>query len=423
MTFSQIFAVLMMVAAIFVFINERFLHFPFTIGLTVLSLGFSVFLILCELVGIPFGHTIFLKYLTLIDFKTFLLEYALGFLLFAGSIHLSSRDLKPDRGLILVLASLGVVFSTLIYGVLLYLVLEGIFHIGFGWIDVFLFGAILAPTDPIAVLSILREMKLPKRLEVLISGESLFNDGVSYTLFLILLGVKLHPEVVRAGEVVRILGEEILGGVLLGLVVGILIVFLLARIREDITAIFVTTASVFFTISAATTLQVNGPLAVVIVGITIATRVHDIDIVCNPHSLLNIFWEMGDQILNGFLFMMIGFQVVFLTFFEQLWLESFFVIGIGILGRYLAVYLPVLIYRKRMQLSCNRWNLMRLLTWGGLKGGLTIALALQLPECVLSNRIQALSYMVVIFSIVIQGSTIRKVISIEDFELALKRNR
>ncbi len=423
MTFSQVFAVLMMVAAIFVFINERFLHFPFTIGLTVLSLGFSVFLILCELVGIPFGHTIFLKYLTLIDFKTFLLEYALGFLLFAGSIHLSSRDLKPDRGLILVLASLGVVFSTLIYGVLLYLVLEGIFHIGFGWIDVFLFGAILAPTDPIAVLSILREMKLPKRLEVLISGESLFNDGVSYTLFLILLGVKLHPEVVRAGEVVRILGEEILGGVLLGLVVGILIVFLLARIREDITAIFVTTASVFFTISAATTLQVNGPLAVVIVGITIATRVHDIDIVCNPHSLLNIFWEMGDQILNGFLFMMIGFQVVFLTFFEQLWLESFFVIGIGILGRFLAVYLPVMIYRKRMQLSCNRWNLMRLLTWGGLKGGLTIALALQLPECVLSNRIQALSYMVVIFSIVIQGSTIRKVISIEDFELALKRNR
>lgn len=423
MTFSQVFAVLMMVAAIFVFINERFLHFPFTIGLTVLSLGFSIFLILCELVGIPFGHTIFLKLLTLIDFKTFLLEYALGFLLFAGAIHLSSRDLKPDRGLIVALASLGVVFSTLIYGLLLYLVLEGIFHIGLAWIDAFLFGAILAPTDPIAVISILRDMKLPKRLEVLVSGESLFNDGVSYTIFLILLSMKLHPDVVKAGEVVRIMGEEILGGVLLGLVVGLFIVFLLARIREDITAIFVTVASVFFTISAATTLQVNGPLAVVIVGITIATRVHDIDIVCNSKSLLNIFWEMGDQIINGFLFMMIGFQVVFLTFFEQLWLESFFVIGIGILGRYLAVYLPVLIYRKRMQLSCNRWNLMRLLTWGGLKGGLTIALALQLPESALSSRIQALSYMVVIFSIVIQGSTIRKAVSIEDFELALKRNR
>ena len=423
MTFSQVFAVLMMVAAIFVFINERFLHFPFTIGLTVLSLGFSIILILCELVGIPFGHTIFLKLLTLIDFKTFLLEYALGFLLFAGAIHLSSRDLKPDRGLIVALASLGVIFSTLIYGVLLYLVLEGIFHIGLGWIDAFLFGAILAPTDPIAVISILRDMKLPKRLEVLVSGESLFNDGVSYTLFLILLSMKLHPDVVKAGDVLRIIGEEIFGGVLLGLVVGLLIVFLLARIREDITAIFVTVASVFFTISAATTLQVNGPLAVVIVGITIATRVHDIEIVCDPKSLLNIFWEMGDQILNGFLFMMIGFQVVFLTFFEQLWLESFFVIGIGILGRYLAVYLPVLIYRKRMQLSCNRWNLMRLLTWGGLKGGLTIALALQLPESALSNRIQALSYMVVIFSIVIQGSTIRKAVSIEDFELALKRNR
>ncbi len=423
MTFSQVFAVLMMVAAIFVFINERFLHFPFTIGLTVLSLGFSIILILCELVGIPFGHTIFLKLLTLIDFKTFLLEYALGFLLFAGAIHLSSRDLKPDRGLIVALASLGVIFSTLIYGVLLYLVLEGIFHIGLGWIDAFLFGAILAPTDPIAVISILRDMKLPKRLEVLVSGESLFNDGVSYTLFLILLSMKLHPDVVKTGDVLRIIGEEIFGGVLLGLVVGLLIVFLLARIREDITAIFVTVASVFFTISAATTLQVNGPLAVVIVGITIATRVHDIEIVCDPKSLLNIFWEMGDQILNGFLFMMIGFQVVFLTFFEQLWLESFFVIGIGILGRYLAVYLPVLIYRKRMQLSCNRWNLMRLLTWGGLKGGLTIALALQLPESALSNRIQALSYMVVIFSIVIQGSTIRKAVSIEDFELALKRNR
>lgn len=423
MTFQQVFAILMMVAAIFAFINERFIHLPFTIGLTVLSLGFSVLLIVCELIGIPFGHTIFLNYLTLIDFKSFLLDYALGFLLFAGAIHLSSRDLKPDRGLILVLASLGVLFSTLIYGLLFYLVLNGLFQIGLAWIDAFLFGAILAPTDPIAVISTLREMKLPKRLEVLIFGESLFNDGVSYTLFLILLSVKLHPEVVGAGDMMRVFGEEILGGVLLGLVVGVLLVYLLARIRQDITAIFVTLAAVFFTSSAAATLQVNGPLAVVVVGMTIAIRVHNIELVCNPKSLLNMFWEMGDQILNGFLFMMIGFQVVFLTFFEHLWLESLFAIGIGILGRYLAVTLPVLIYRQRMQLSCNRWNLMRLLTWGGLKGGLTIALALQLPESALSNRIQALTYMIVIFSIVIQGSTIRKVISIEDLEWALKRNR
>lgn len=423
MTFSQVFAVLMMVAAIFVFINEKYLRFPFAIGLTVLSLFFSIILIVCELLGIPFGHTIFLNLITMIDFKTFLLEYALGFLLFAGAIHLSSRDLKPDRALIVVLSSIGVVLSTLIYGLLIYALMEGIFGLGFQWIDAFLFGAILAPTDPIAVLSILREMKLPKRLEVLISGESMFNDGFSYTIFLVLLGMKMHPETVGLIEISRILGEEILGGVLLGLTVGFFVVLLLERVREDMTAIFITAASVFFTISSATTLEVNGPLAVVMMGITIATRSHDMDLVCDSHSLLNIFWEMTDQILNGFLFMLIGFQVVFLTFFSHLWVESVVIIAIGIMGRYLAVYLPVHIYRRSMQLSCNRWNLMRLLTWGGLKGGLTIALALQLPDSLLSSQIQALSYMVVIFSIVIQGLTIRRFVSIEDFELALKRNR
>lgn len=423
MTFTQVFSVLMMVAAIFVFLNERFLHFPFTIGLTVLSLVFSFVLILCELLGIPFGHTMFLQLLTMIDFQTFLLEYALGFLLFAGAIHMSNRDLKSDRGLILILSSLGVALSTLIYGGLIYGVFEGLFHFGLEWIDAFLFGAILAPTDPIAVLSILREMKLPRRLEVLISGESMFNDGFSYTIFLVLLGFKLHPETVGVMEITRVLGEEILGGILLGLVVGLFVVYLLVRVKEDITAIFITAASVFFTVSSATTLDVNGPLAVVIMGITIATRAHDIRIVCESRSLLNVFWEMTDQILNGFLFMLIGFQVVFLTFFSQLWLESIIVIGIGILGRFLAVYLPVLVYRRSTQLSCSRWNLMRLLTWGGLKGGLTIALALQLPEAPLSARIQALSYMVVIFSIVIQGLTIKRMVSVDDFEKALKRNR
>jgi len=423
MTFSQVFSVLMMVAAIFVFINEKYLRFPFTIGLTVLSLAFSALLILCELLGIPFGHTIFLQLITLIDFKTFLLEYALGFLLFAGAIHMSNRDLKPDRGLILILSSLGVLLSTIIYGGLIYFILEGMFHFGLQWIDAFLFGAILAPTDPIAVLSVLRAMKLPKRLEVLLAGESMFNDGFSYTIFLVLLGIKIHPEMTGILEISRILSEEILGGILLGLVVGLIVVFLLARVKEDITAIFITAASVFFAVSSATTLDVNGPLAVVIMGITIASRAHDLHIVCDSKSLLNIFWEMTDQILNGFLFMLIGFQVVFLTFFSQLWLESMIIIAIGILGRYLAVYLPVQIYRKSTQLSCSRWNLMRLLTWGGLKGGLTIALALQLPDTSLSHQIQALSYMVVIFSIVIQGLTIRRVVSVEDFELALKRNR
>lgn len=423
MTFSQVFSVLMMVAAIFVFINEKYLHFPFTIGLTVLSLLFSVVLILCELLGIPFGHTIFLQLLTMIDFKVFFLQYALGFLLFAGAVHMSSRDLKPDRGLILFLSSLGVAISTVIYGGLIYFFLEGMFHLGFQWIDAMIFGAILAPTDPIAILSILREMKLPKRLEVLISGESLFNDGFSYTIFLVLLGIKLHPETVGLIEIGRILAEEILGGVLLGLGVGLFVVFLLERVREDITAIFITAASVVFTVSSASTLEANGPLAVVMMGITIATRAHDLKIVCDGESLLNIFWEMTDQILNGFLFMLIGFQVVFFTFFSQLWAESMVVIAIGIFGRFLAVYLPVHIYRRSTQLSCNRWNLMRLLTWGGLKGGLTIALALQLPDVPLSDQIQALSYMVVIFSIAIQGLTIRRVVSMEDFQLALKRNR
>lgn len=423
MTFSQVFSVLMMVAAIFVFINEKYLHFPFTIGLTVLSLLFSVVLILCELLGIPFGHTIFLQLLTMIDFKVFFLQYALGFLLFAGAVHMSSRDLKPDRGLILFLSSLGVAISTVIYGGLIYFFLEGMFHLGFQWIDAMIFGAILAPTDPIAILSILREMKLPKRLEVLISGESLFNDGFSYTIFLVLLGIKLHPETVGLIEIGRILAEEILGGVLLGLGVGLFVVFLLERVREDITAIFITAASVVFTVSSASTLEANGPLAVVMMGITIATRAHDLKIVCDGESLLNIFWEMTDQILNGFLFMLIGFQVVFFTFFSQLWAESMVVIAIGIFGRFLAVYLPVHIYRRSRQLACNRWNLMRLLTWGGLKGGLTIALALQLPEVPLSDQIQALSYMVVIFSIAIQGLTIRRVVSMEDFQLALKRNR
>ncbi len=423
MTFSQVFSVLMMVAAIFVFINEKYLRFPFTIGLTVLSLLFSVVLILCELLGIPFGHTMFLQLLTMIDFKVFFLQYALGFLLFAGAVHMSSRDLKPDRGLILFLSSLGVALSTVIYGSLIYFFLEGIFHLGFQWIDAMIFGAILAPTDPIAILSILREMKLPKRLEVLISGESLFNDGFSYTIFLVLLGIKLHPETVGLVEIGRILGEEILGGVLLGLGVGLLVVFLLERVSEDITAIFITAASVVFTVSSAATLEANGPLAVVIMGITVATRAHDLKLVCDGESLLNIFWEMTDQILNGFLFMLIGFQVVFFTFFSQLWVESMVVIAIGIFGRFLAVYLPVHIYRRSRQLACNRWNLMRLLTWGGLKGGLTIALALQLPDVPLSDQIQALSYMVVIFSIAIQGLTIRRVVSMDDFQMALKRNR
>ena len=406
MDLFAILSLLTTLAALFAYINTRYLKLPFTIGLMILALIFTVIVLF---VG-HFYPPLLADASDLVnelDFKTLLLDVMLSFLLFAGALHTKLDALKANRGLILSLATFGVVISAGLIGIMLYALLI-LVNYPIDLIYCLLFGSLLAPTDPIAVLSILKEAGAPKKLETKIVGESLFNDGVGVVVFLVLLSLARQGldnfDMAHVGFVFL---EEVGGGLALGLAGGYLAFRLMRSIDHYETEVIISLALVMGLYSLASALHFSGPLAVVIAGLFIGNRSPDTAWSEETQTYIDKFWELLDVFLNAILFVLIGLELLIVELNAFYLLLGLAVIPIALLARYLAVVGPVEYYKKRLEFVSKT---ALLLTWGGIRGGISIALALSIDADMHRELFLSLAYIVVVFSIIVQGLTLSKVL-------------
>jgi CPA1 family monovalent cation:H+ antiporter len=394
---------LLVLAAFFGYINVRFLKLPTTIGLMVVSIGFSV---LVFTLGTVFPDLI--RYeeqlVASIDFKGLLLDGMLSFLLFAGALHVDFGALRRQRGPILLFATFGLVASTFLVGGATYFLLRAM-GMGIDFIYCLLFGALISPTDPIAVLGILKEVGAPKKLETKIVGESLFNDGVAVVVFLTVFQIAQSGlGEVEASRIGVLFLEEIGGGLALGLALGLLAYYLMSTIDNYQVEIMITLAIVAGGYLLATHLHFSGPLAMVVAGLMVGhDRFRTSTMSEVTEEYVDKFWEMIDLLLNAILFVLIGLEIVVLPFSQAFVLAGLAAIPIVLLSRFLALAPPVSWFRKRLEFVRST-NL--LMTWCGLRGGISIALALSLSPAMPRDLILSMTYTVVIFSIVVQGLTV-----------------
>jgi CPA1 family monovalent cation:H+ antiporter len=399
MDFFAIISILTTMAALFAYLNTRFLKLPFTIGLMILAMVFTSLII-----GI--GHFVpsllsdSKAIIASLDFKSLLLDVMLSFLLFAGALHTKLDSLSRNRGPILLMATLGVLLSACLIGLMVYGLLWSV-NYPVDLIYCFLFGSLLAPTDPIAVLSILKEAKAPKKLEVKIVGESLFNDGIGVVVFLVLLALaKEGIENVSFGFVAHLFLAEVGGGLLLGFVGGYLAFRLMRSIDHYETEVMITLAVVMGLYSLALALHFSGPLAVVIAGLFIGNKSPKAAWSKTSQAYIDKFWELLDVFLNAILFVLIGLELLIVEINSFYLLLGLAVIPIALLARYLSVLGPVELYKKRLDFVPKTAIL---LTWGGIRGGISIALALSVESEMHRELFLSLAYVVVVFSIIVQG--------------------
>lgn len=397
-------AILVCSSAVFSYLNHRYLRFPLTIGLMAIALVVSLVLLLLGKAGLAFEQEAE-RFVQSIDFDQTLLRGMLSFLLFAGALHVNLDELLEDKWFIGTLATAGVLVSTMIVGFLVFVV-TGWLGLGLPLLACFLFGALISPTDPIAVLSILRTLGVPKALEVQISGESLFNDGVGVAVFLALLGAA-GAGTVTPGSFALLLLQEAGGGILIGLALGYLAYRMLKSIDQHHVEILITLALVMGCYSLADGLHTSGPIAVVVAGLMIGNHGRRFAMSDRTREYLDTFWEVVDEFLNAVLFVLIGLEVLALSFDNRYLFAGLLVIPLVLLARFISVSTPVLIFRFFREFT-QRATL--ILTWGGLRGGISVAMALSLPASGYRDAIITMTYIVVVFSILVQGLTIARVV-------------
>ncbi len=402
MEIFSIVALLTVIAALFAYINTRFLKMPFTIGLMILAILFTLAIV--GLGAIDAEVLIEAKSLiTAIDFESVLLDVMLSFLLFAGALHTNLDGLKKHRGPIILFATVGVILSTLLIGVGVYYLFL-LFGYPVSFIYCLLFGALISPTDPIAVLGILKSANAPKNLETKIVGESLFNDGVGVVVFLVIFGIaQTGIEHVTIGEVGLLFLEEIGGGLLLGFISGWIGFRLMKKIDHYETEVMITLALVMGTYVLAGMLHFSGPLAVVIAGLFVGNKSPEVAWSDTTKTYVDKFWELIDVFLNAILFVLIGFELLIITINSQYILFGILIIPIGLLARYIAISGPIAIYKKRLGFVPKTGVIM---TWGGIRGGISIALALALEPQMNRELFLTITYVIVVFSIIGQGLTL-----------------
>ncbi len=405
MEFYTIITVIISISAVFAYINFRFIKLPVTIGIMVLSLLFSVMLV-------TIGHytpsitSNLVSMIHSIDFHELLMNIMLSFLLFAGAIHINAQSLKKELVPVITLATVGILISTFIIGGLVYYLFAA-FNTPVDFIYCLLFGALISPTDPIAVLGILKKAGIAKSMELKISGESLFNDGVAVVVFLAIYQIASNGAgEVSMGEIATLFFEEAIGGLLYGLGLGLLGFYLLRSIDNYQVEVLITLAIVMGGYSLAHYIHVSGPLAMVIAGIITGNQGKSLAMSDTTRDYLGKFWELVDDILNTILFLLIGFEVLVIKVNSTILTIGAITILIVLLARWIAVAFPVLLMKLRIKFEKNA---IAILTWGGLRGGISVALALSLPEQMHRNELVTITYVVVIFSIIVQGLTIGKV--------------
>lgn len=405
MSFFEIIAILLTLSAVFSYINHRYIGLPVTIGVMIIALAMSVVLNLLGYAGIELEGQV-RAMLEDVHFDKTLLQGMLSFLLFAGALHVNINDLAERKWAIGSLATAGTLISTFLVGFLTWGVSE-VLGLGLPFIYSLLFGALISPTDPIAVLGILKTAGAPKSLETKIIGESLFNDGVGIVVFTVILEIATGGHALSAGHVGMLFFEEAIGGTIFGLVTGYMAYLMLRSIDNYQVEILITLALVTGGYALATALHLSGPIAVVIAGLLIGNHGRRLGMSEETRHHLDIFWELVDEIMNAVLFVLIGLEVLILTFTGKYLLAGVIIIPLLLLSRFTAIWIPV------YMLSFFRTftpGAVRIMTWGGLRGGISVALALSIPPSPERDVILAVTYIVVIFSIVVQGLTIEKFI-------------
>ncbi|WP_028786675.1 cation:proton antiporter [Terrimonas ferruginea] len=399
------FSVLIVLAAVFSYINGRFLKLPSTIGIMVIAMLASIILVVT---GSFFPKTFlhFSRLLEGIDFTEVLMGAMLNFLLFAGAIHIHLSDLREQRTPIMVFSTLSVVLSTVLVGSILYFLFPLVYR-EVPFIYCLLFGALISPTDPVAVLGILKTTNVSRSLETKVAGESLFNDGVAVVVFTILLQVAQNSEVeITAGSISWLLIKEAVGGLAGGLLIGWLVSKAMQRIDDYKIAVLLTLAAVMGGYLLARAIHISGPLMMVAAGLVIGNYGKKTAMSDTTKDYLEKFWELLDEILNAILFLFIGFELLLIENLTDYWLVGLIGIMVVLIARFFSIWIPTKVIPFKNKFSTAT---VKLLVWGGLRGGVSIALALSVDPGPYKNFILAITYIVVVFSILVQGLTIGKV--------------
>ncbi|WP_127122161.1 cation:proton antiporter [Chryseotalea sanaruensis] len=401
------FSILIVLSAIFSYLNSRYLKLPPAIGIMLLAIITSI-----ALIAVGKTYPVFSTYVSglvsSIDFPSVLMGAMLNFLLFAGAIHISMQDLAKQKLPILILSTLGVIVSTFLVGSLMYALLLQL-GLDVPLIQCLVFGALISPTDPLAVIAILKRAKIRKHLEVKIAGESLFNDGVSVLLFAILLQLAQGSEVdITFKNVAGLFVQEMIGGLVIGFLLGYIGSQGIKRINDYQVTVLITVAIVMGGYMITRFLHISGPLTMAAAGLVIGNYGKKTAMSITDKDYLDKFWEMIDEILNAILFMIIGLELLLIPNIQQDWIIGLVSILIVLLSRYVSIWLPMWVIPKIERFDGRT---MAVLVWGGLRGGVSIALALSIDTHLNQNLFLSATYYVVVFSIVVQGLSMGKLIT------------
>lgn len=406
MDLFEIITILIVLAALFAFVNIRFFKLPSTIGLMIISIVFTLGMLLAGTISdsvLIFEQNL----ITAIDFKHILLDIMLSFLLFAGAMHTDIDHLRKQKWPILIFATFGVLLSTFLVGTLTYWIFN---LIGFEikYIYCLLFGALISPTDPIAVLGILKEAKAPKKIEIKIVGESLFNDGIGVVVFLTLFSIaEQGTDAIKTVDIILLFVQEVFGGIILGGFFGYIAYRLIKSIDHYETEVMISLAMVMGGYLLAQKLHVSGPLAVVIAGLFIGNQARRVAFSKITEVYIDKFWELLDVLLNAILFVLIGMELMIVPFNGNFIIAGIICIPLILLIRFTVLGIPIKLFNRKLNFVPRSTLIM---TWGGLRGGISIALALSLTETMNRDLILSVTYIVVVFSIIAQGLSIKPLI-------------
>lgn len=402
-------------AMLIAFVNSKIGKMQTTIAITAGSMVLSL-LILVAGQNDWFQLTeIASKTVASINFEDFLLKGILGFLLFAGGLGIKLPNLKDQKWEITVLALGATLFSTFFIGFGLYAFCQWL-HIPFDLVYCLLFGALISPTDPIAVLAIVKKLDAPKRISTQIEGESLFNDGFGLVIFVTLYTIAFGHDTPTLGSVTLLFVQEAMGGIVYGFALGLLFHYLISATDDHSMELLLTIGIPTAGYAFAEILHVSGPLAMVVSGIMIGNWTRFIGFSKESEDHLDHFWELIDEFLNGVLFLLIGMSMLLFEFHQEDWIMMAVAVPLVLLSRYLSVFFSYVGFKRYR--TYNPWSI-KILTWGGLRGGLALAMALSIPSGIwviqdklidVKEIILVMTYSVVVFSILVQGSTITPMI-------------
>ena len=397
--------ILLPVCALMAYANYRLFKLPTTIGVMLVALLISLAMLLLGAAGLPLVE-LAERFVAEIDFDEVVLHGMLSFLLFAGALHVNLDDLKAQRWTIGLLAFVGTMISTALVGTSIYYLL-GWIGLAIPFIYALLFGALISPTDPVAVLAILRNAGIKKSLETKVVGESLFNDGIGVVVFLVLLGIATGDPSEALSQAPLLFVQEVLGGIVTGFVLGYVTFLLLRSVDNYQLEILLTLALVAGGYELCHALHLSGPIAMVVAGLLIGNHGRSFAMSDTTRTHLDQFWELMDELLNIVLFVLLGMELLILDLHQTAIFAGLLTIPIVLTARLIAVSIPVSLLKLKREFSPR---VIPILTWGGLRGGISVALALSLPESDARDTILVITYAVVVFSILIQGLTINRLV-------------